>query len=1405
MARPLHLCEVLEQEHAVLYGGSTSVSVSWDVAETHVRDAALLAKRCGEAFSDQRFPANAAELAAELTSMIQRDDVLTQTYTTLTPKLTAELQRVIRENAGDGAEEVRHINRRIIDEVASEAALKPGPRARLEEYFARVHNSERPTSALCLSGGGIRSATFALGVLQGLARRNLLDKFDYISTVSGGGYIGSWLSSWIRRHPHGARGVAAELAARPADPLSPEPAPVAHLREYSNYLTPRLGMVSGDTWTVVATYVRNVLLNWTVLIPLMVLVVLLPRITAALYFAAPLNDMKDGTEAVPVLGMLIRVLAAVGNGGWIVRLAAGFPHLKRFVLDMQQLQMTGYMMSGTLFLFAALWYLGWNRPADNRFVGRRSSSDSAFIWRCLLPLTISGLILTAAWLRYTQRMAMPGVRHAIAPNTLGALRSATMLIVILTPVAIWIINLVNYLRADASARRENIAAEVRRGKVRRTIRKVMYEMMAAVLAGGLSYVLLRLLTGMIFPHPSRGLTLLAFPTPVLPVLETAPVAALYVCFAVPLFLATLFFAASIFVGLASEVNEDYDREWWGRCGGWVLSVIVAWPVVAATVIFGPVLIWFAPKIFAAAGGVTAVITVILGRSSKTGRRGAEDKPSYADVAARFLAPAVVVLIFATLSLLTSQFIWHYQRFSPLEIERYRGVEQMKWHVNGETFSRINGVPMRIADGQYAAFDRERANAWRHMQVFYNTKLPSLLQGAAVCLLIAAFAAGFIGVNKFSMHAMYRNRLIRAYLGASRATRDPNPFTGFDQHDNLALHILRPELLWQTSFANFQSFYNDLRHRPEPFYRNLRAAVNARRSGLLKRDESDESVREALFQVLNCVMEEEDFLKFQVDEPATPTFVDEVRASIERTWRYVMRQPLLSGRRPELLQNNRAELEKHFPVSLYPTSTPLLAPADVVSPQNLLKAFEQTSLGRKLVTLFNTLRSGEPWPAKKYCEPANLARTLSLLNELMVTVKFTDHLSAAAPKPRATPLKQRHVVNNRRYLEKHLGEALHKLSSPRPMHITNAALNLVAGRNLAWQERKAESFTFSPLHSGSYRLGYRPTVEYGGQTGVTLGTAMTISGAAASPNMGYHTAPSLSFLMTLFNVRLGWWLGNPGVPGKSTFHRDSPLNALMPLIAEATGRTNDTYSYVYLSDGGHFENLGLYEMVLRRRRYIFISDAGCDPKHEFQDLGNAIRKIRTDLGIPIEIDEPIALHPRPVVDETAKYCATGRIRYSCVDAGAEDGFLLYIKPTVYLREPKDIYNYARISQSFPHESTADQFFTESQFESYRMLGSHTIDQIVEGAAKHAKHELAQTLSPETAATWTAPSVDAFFKVARTCYLDQQRENEVRVEQAATAEKSLIVPRRGPAGAAGNSAAGDPLLHAIEPPPPPPPPK
>ncbi|HEU5323121.1 MAG TPA: hypothetical protein VFX28_20110, partial [Methylomirabilota bacterium] len=191
------------------------------------------------------------------------------------------------------------------------------------------------------------------------------------------------------------------------------------------------------------------------------------------------------------------------------------------------------------------------------------------------------------------------------------------------------------------------------------------------------------------------------------------------------------------------------------------------------------------------------------------------------------------------------------------------------------------------------------------------------------------------------------------------------------------------------------------------------------------------------------------------------------------------------------------------------------------------------------------------------------------------------------------------------------------------------------------------------------------------------------------------------------------------------YRDaSPRVGIWPMLREGLGLTDDQYRYVYLSDGGHFDNLGLLEMVLRRCHLIVVSDAGCDPACAFEDLGNAIRKVRIDLGVPITIREQVRIRARtpsgaPAAPEGA-YFAVADIEYCRVDPEAKDardgkgpmnGTLLYIKPCFYGREPLDVVNYALAHTAFPHEPTSDQFFSESQFESYRQLGAYTITRVL----------------------------------------------------------------------------------------------
>jgi hypothetical protein len=278
----------------------------------------------------------------------------------------------------------------------------------------------------------------------------------------------------------------------------------------------------------------------------------------------------------------------------------------------------------------------------------------------------------------------------------------------------------------------------------------------------------------------------------------------------------------------------------------------------------------------------------------------------------------------------------------------------------------------------------------------------------------------------------------------------------------------------------------------------------------------------------------------------------------------------------------------------------------------------------------------------------------------------------------------------------------------PIHVFNLTLNVVATRNLAWQQRKAEPFTATAINCGSFRLGYRPAKDYAGRQGITVGTALTISGAAASPNMGYHSSPIVTMLMAFFNARLGWWLPNPGQAGRRAWKKRGPAWSLQPLINEALGRTSDHRAWVYMSDGGHFENLGLYEMVLRRAKTIVAVDGSADPQFKLDDLGNAFRKIYIDLGIPIEAVTQLNIQKEAI--EGNRHCAVFEIKYDCVDWNCTNGVLVYLKTSRNGNEPVDVAQYARENPAFPHEPTFNQWFNEAQFESYRRLGAHVVHEI-----------------------------------------------------------------------------------------------
>lgn len=191
--------------------------------------------------------------------------------------------------------------------------------------------------------------------------------------------------------------------------------------------------------------------------------------------------------------------------------------------------------------------------------------------------------------------------------------------------------------------------------------------------------------------------------------------------------------------------------------------------------------------------------------------------------------------------------------------------------------------------------------------------------------------------------------------------------------------------------------------------------------------------------------------------------------------------------------------------------------------------------------------------------------------------------------------------------------------------------------------------------------------------------------------------------------MGWWIGNPR---KSTWKEADPKFGLAYIFYNLIGKTNTRNEFVCLSDGGHFDNMGLYELVRRRCSFIILGDGEQDDKFTCEGLANAIRRCRIDFGaeIDIDIDEIVK---RDKNRFSKKNYSLGTIKYNgdkTVYDGEKvaSGVLLYIKSSITGDEAVDVREYALKNSTFPHQTTADQFFDEEQFESYRKLGLHIAD-------------------------------------------------------------------------------------------------
>ena len=886
---------------------------------------------------------------------------------------------------------------------------------RLARYQASVHALAPGQSALCLSGGGVRSAAFCMGVIQGLARRRLLSQFHYLSTVSGGGYIGAWLTAWAHRRAMArpddpARDttltafeeVEAAVARRPAHALH-EVGPIGWLRRNQRYLTPRAGVLSGDTWAGAALFLRDLLLNWMVFLPAIMAVLLVPRLLQMelVWWSGFAADSGSG------FGFLVNLIRGRATGpapdwrGWTDVYSAGLAFV------------------GLAGLFRA-------RLARTRL------TDRGFFLAVLVPLLGAGWLATMFNAVVLSGGVVPdrvllGLWMAGVPTTLVSAR------------------LVAGLLAGGLLAGGLLAGGVGRPRSDRPLRDMAWDLasltVAGMAVGGLVWGWLWLRSGAWWGHGTeRDLEV----------------------FGEPVLLLAFFGGQVVYTALACRAPFGrQDQEWMGRASGLYLMAAVMWAVTSGIVIYGD-------PLRREVVGLLAVLGVS-GSLTLTGAVSAVSKANATLVAATQRAGVgALIQAVALLFILSGAVLLTEVDQIALQAAKLVTGLAFEWQV----------------DWRLAA----------HPATPLAAESVGVIAVAMAMLLTTSLGLSMVvDVNLFSLHALYTNRLVRTFLGASNLEgvtgHDPerNTFDGFAWSDDLDMQDL---------------------------------------------------------------------------------------------WRW----PAPDG-------------------------------------------------------------SADPPGAAKSADP-----------------------SRKGPYP-----------------------------------VINIALNLVSGPDPAWQDRKAAPFVATPLHVGGDLVGYMAHDREFKRRHLTLGTAMAVSGAAASPNWGYHSSPLVGFLMTLFNVRLGWWFENPSRVGDMAF----PLRSFRLFLQEALGQTRGSDPYVYLSDGGHFDNLGLYEMVRRRCRLIVAVDATQDANVTMEDLGRTLRQVSIDLGVTVEFTT-LPFRKRADPATTGLYAAIGTINYpeSANDRGsAGAGTLIYIKPGFLADAPADVRAFAAGDAKFPHDSTTNQWFTESQFESYRALGLH----------------------------------------------------------------------------------------------------
>jgi len=277
--------------------------------------------------------------------------------------------------------------------------------------------------------------------------------------------------------------------------------------------------------------------------------------------------------------------------------------------------------------------------------------------------------------------------------------------------------------------------------------------------------------------------------------------------------------------------------------------------------------------------------------------------------------------------------------------------------------------------------------------------------------------------------------------------------------------------------------------------------------------------------------------------------------------------------------------------------------------------------------------------------------------------------------------------------------------------------------------------------------------------LTLGQWLSISGAAFSTGLGSRTSLGVSLLLGLANIRLGYWWNSgidpverskgTGLTGVQSFWRW--LAWLAPVHSYLVGELLALFhgparQWWYLSDGGHFENSALYELVRRRVPFMICCDSGQDPDYQWSDVGDLVRKARIDFNAEVRFLDAAELKGRspgaverwlvPWSEFTRYEGQSGPARNPAAASGSRRGCaamaevtyvgasetstILFIKPNLCGDEPADLLTYWARNREFPQQTTADQYFDEAQWESYRRLGELAGERLFPASDTWAAH-------------------------------------------------------------------------------------